>query len=154
MLEDIPSPTYQKRVGYKTCRREVHNLFKLLNKEIFNNKLPTPKFVILQRNRDYWGMCSANHFTVTSKKRSNCTITLSNKWYCRQWLILTLAHEMCHQYQWDILSHKRISEGKQPIMSHGPSFFLFKEKLNNHGIPLRRAHSVKDWFIHQNLHKC
>jgi hypothetical protein len=99
-------------------------------------------------------MCSANHFTVTSKKLSNCTITLSNKWYCRQWLILTLAHEMCHQYQWDILSHKRISEGKQPIMSHGPSFFLFKQKLNKHGIPLRRAHSVKDWFIHQNLHKC
>lgn len=154
MLEDIPNITYQKRVGYKTSRREVLGLYKLLNKEVFGNKLPMPKFKILQRNTDYWGMCSADYFMPLHKNRSHCTITLSNKWYCKQWLILTLAHEMCHQYQWDILSHKRLKEGRKPLMSHGPSFFIFRDKLEKHGIPLRRAHSVRKWFKHQNVFKC
>jgi hypothetical protein len=99
-------------------------------------------------------MCSAKHFVPVDNKRSNCVITLNNKWYCKQWLVMTLAHEMRHQYQWDVLSFKRLKEGKQPLMSHGPSFFLFKHKLAKYGIPLRRAHSIRQWFTHQNLFKC
>lgn len=154
MTEDIPSLPYQKREKYRTSRREVVGLFKLLNKEIFNNKLPMPEFRILKRSTDYWGMCSAKHYIPVTSKRSNCIITLDNKWYCKQWLIMTLAHEMCHQYQWDINSVKRMKEGKPPLMSHGPSFFIFKNKLAKHGIPLRRDHSISRWFKHQNLFKC
>jgi len=154
MTEDVPPLSFQKREKYRTSRREVIGLFKLLNKEIFNNKLPIPNFVILSRSKDYWGMCAANHYVPVTGRRSNCTITLSNKWYCKQWLIMTLAHEMCHQYQWDIESVKRLKNNKSPLMSHGPTFFLFRDKLAKHGIPLRRAHSIGQWFKHQNLFKC
>lgn len=154
MAEDMPSMSFQKKEGYRTSRREIIGLFKLINKEIFNNKLPVPNFRILQRSTDYWGLCSANHFVPVSNRRSNCTITLSNKWFCKQWLIMTLAHEMCHQYQWDILSFKRMRQGKEPLMSHGPSFFIFRDKLAKHGIPLRRAHGIKAWFKNQNVFKC
>lgn len=154
MYQDVPNLTFQKKQGYRTSRREILQLFKLLNKEIFNNKLPIPEFRILNRSQDYWGLCAAKHFVPTSNKHSNCVITLNNKWYCKQWLIMTLAHEMCHQYQWDVLSFKRQKEGKQPLMSHGPTFFIFRDKLAKHGIPLRRAHSIRKWFTHQNLFKC
>ena len=74
-----------------------------------------------------------------------------DKWYCKQWLVTTLAHEMCHQYQWEIIGAERISMGKDPIMSHGPSFFLFRERLKEHGISLKTSHSKRKWFKYQNL---
>lgn len=154
MCEDLPDIRYQRRQDYRTSHREIVGLFKILNKEIFGNKLPMPEFRILQRATDYWGLCSAKHFVPVSGKRSNCIITMSNKWYCKQWLIATLAHEMCHQYQWDIHSIKRMKNGQKPLMSHGPSFFIFKEKLAKHGIPLKRAYGMRKWFKHQNLYKC
>lgn len=154
MLENIPDINYQKKQEYRTSRREIIGLFKLINKEIFNNKLSVPEFRILQRSTDYYGLCSAKHFVPTSGTRSNCIITMSNKWYCKQWLIMTLAHEMVHQYQWDIHSFKRMKEGRNPIMSHGPSFFAFREKLQKYGIPLRREYCMKKWFKHQNFFRC
>lgn len=154
MSQDVPNLTFQKKKGYRTSHREIVYLFKLLNKHTFNNELPLPEFRIINRFQDYFGLCSAKYFVPVSSKRSNCVITLNNKWYCKQWLIMILAHEMCHQYQWDILSFKRQKEGKQPIMSHGPTFFIFRDKLAKHGIPLRREYSVRKWFKYQNLFKC
>lgn len=77
-----------------------------------------------------------------------------DKWYCRQWLIIVLAHEMCHQYQWDVVGEKRIKQGKNPIMSHGPSFFIYRDKLAKHGIPLKRWQRMRKWFRTQNVFKC
>ena len=77
-----------------------------------------------------------------------------DKWFCRQWLITTLAHEMCHQYQWDIEGEKRLKEGKDRLMSHGPTFFQFRDKLKKHGISLKNAHGQRRWFRHQNFWKC
>jgi hypothetical protein len=88
------------------------------------------------------------------KTKSNCEIAISDKWFCRQWFIDTLAHEMAHQYQWDIDGPKRVAEGKEPIMSHGPSFFKHKVKLDKYGLNLKTTHRVKKWFKHQTLSKC
>jgi hypothetical protein len=90
---------------------------------------------------------------MPSKAKSFCKIRLMDKWYCKQWLITVLAHEMCHQYQWDIQGMERLKRGKQPLMSHGPSFFVFRDKLKNYGISLKSAHSKRKWFWYQNLFK-
>jgi len=47
-----------------------------------------------------------------------------------------MAHEMVHQFQWDVLSNERQSQGLDPIMSHGPSFFAWREPLAEYDIPL------------------
>jgi hypothetical protein len=155
MITDLPPRTFQKRLRYRTNQREVLALFKVINKEIFNDKLPTPKIEVQSNCRKYWGICEANGlYPKYQSYKSNCTIRLSDKWYCKQWLITTLAHEMCHQYQWDVESHKRIKEGKKPLMSHGPSFFIWREKLHKHGIPLKTAHRMRHWFKHQSMFKC
>ena len=83
-----------------------------------------------------------------------CIIRVSDKWFCKQWLITTLAHEMVHQYQWDIQGRERIKNGKEPFISHGPTFFQFRDKLAENNISLKRAHGIKGWFKHQNLWKC
>lgn len=155
MSQKLPNISAQKRLLYRTDVGEVKYLFKILNQEIFNNELPTPEFEIMARCREYWGLCKAKHFVPNVySSRSGCVIRLQDKWFCKQWLIATLAHEMCHQYQWDIVSKKRMKQGQRPIMSHGPTFFIFRDKLAKHGIALKRAGSMKRWFIHQNLFKC
>lgn len=153
MNDELPNITYQKRLSYRTTRREVLALFRLINKEIFQNKLPVPQIEIMGRCRRYWGYCIAKNY-YPHEGKSNCIIRLSDKWYCKQWLIIVLAHEMCHQYQWDIESLERMQLGRKPVMSHGPSFFKFKTKLAKHNIPLSRAMSIKKWFQNQNHWRC
>ena len=155
MNQDLPNKTYQKRLYYRTNYREVVQLFGIINKEIFNERLSLPEIQIMSRCRLYWGICIAKSFSPNyDSRKSNCIIRLSDKWFCKQWLITTLAHEMCHQYQWDVEGIKRINNGKIPIMSHGPSFFIYKGKLAKHGISLKRAHTMARWFKHQSLFKC
>jgi hypothetical protein len=153
MREELPPISYQKRLCYRTDRDEVIVLYKMLNRLIFNNKLLMPEIEVMPRCRKYWGMCYGSYEKTTPYK-SSCKILLMDKWYCKQWLITTLAHEMCHQYQWDVQGIERRKNGKEPIMSHGPSFFVFRDKLKKHGISLKSAHGRKRWFKHQNLFKC
>ena len=155
MGEELPSITYQRKLHYRTNYREVLELFRIINKEIFNEQLPLPEIQVVSRCRTYWGICIAKSVNPDyTHKISTCIIRVSDKWYCKQWLITTLAHEMCHQYQWDIEGINRIKQGKNPLMSHGPSFFMWREKLVKHGIPLKTAHRMRRWFKHQSMFKC
>jgi hypothetical protein len=155
MNQKLPNISAQKRLLYRTDLGEVKYLFRILNQEIFNNELPTPEFEVMPRCREYWGLCQAKHIVPNMySSRSGCLIRLQDKWYCKQWLVATLAHEMCHQYQWDVISKQRMKKGLSPIMSHGPTFFLFKNKLAKHGIALKRAGGTGGWFKHQNMFKC
>ena len=53
---------------------------------------------------------------------------------------ITLAHEMVHQWQWEVLSPQRHEKGKPAIMSHGPSFYAWRKPLNEYLIPLTRMY--------------
>lgn len=155
MSMELPTISAQKRLVYRTDLKEVRHLFRVLNMTIFDNKLPMPEFIIFRRGKDYWGLCEALDFRPNPNvKKSNVRIHLSDKWFCKQWLIDTLAHEMCHQYQWDVYSKQRMKNGQEPIMSHGPSFYVFRDKLAEYGISLKRHHRMKKWFKHQNFFKC
>lgn len=151
MALPLPSITEQRRLGCRPSVKQVHHIYELLNYYAFNNELRKPSIEIAPRRRTYWGMCIGN----VSKQRtgSYCDIHLMDKWISIQWMIATLAHEMVHQYQWDILGPERFHQGKDFIMSHGPSFFMFREKLSSFNIPLKTCHSQKRWYKHQDLFK-
>lgn len=153
MSEELPNITFQKRLAYKPTIREVRMLYKILNEQVFYGKLSMPKIHLKSRLRGAWGACQGDD-TAFRKNRSRCEIFLADKWYCKQWLITTLAHEMVHQYQWDIYSQIRSSVGKESIMSHGPSFYVFRAKLKKHGIPLKEHSNGMRWFKSQNIFKC
>jgi predicted ATPase len=145
MKEPEPKVSYQRRLSYRPKKQEVIKLYAILNEEIFDNQLPKAKLEIKSHCRGYWGMCIANEFSSRAKT-SRCVIRVSDRWYSKHWLITILAHEMVHQYQWDIYSKERVKEGKFPLMSHGPSFFKFKNKLKEHGIELRRIPRRPKWL--------
>lgn len=152
MREELPNIAYQRRLSFRTSQEEVIELWKMLNKTIFDNRLELPEIEVVPRCRQYWGICIGSYYKIRGQK-SYCKIRVMDKWFCKQWLITTLAHEMCHQYQWDIIGEERRHLGLDPIMSHGPSFYLFRDKLAMYGIPLKRHHRVKRWFKHQDMMK-
>jgi hypothetical protein len=141
MSSPLPPKTDQYRRKYRPEYKDIFHMFELLNQTIFNSELSTPSIQLRTRCRGYWGMCFGNQ---------NCQITLSDKWFCPQWTLMILAHELCHQYQYEILGP---TKGKKDFMNHGPTFFSFKERMLVHNIPLKISYCAKKWFEHQNFFK-
>lgn len=154
MKEDLPNITNQKKYIFRPTKREINKTYNILNLALYDGKLIRPKIKTTARGW-YWGLCQVIISPPKKyKSKSSCEILLSNKWFCRQWFIDTLAHEMAHQYQWDIDGPIRLQQGKEPLMSHGPSFFKHKCKIDQFGLNLKVTHRIKKWFKYQSLSKC
>jgi len=152
LMETPLPPLYQqKRCTFRPDLSKVYEIYDLLNKSIYKNKLVRPEIQLGQR-RKCWGMCIG--YARYRDTNSRCVIKLTDKWYCVQWLVIVLAHEMAHQYQWDVISPKRVKQGKTELISHGPTFFQHRAKLQKSGIPLKTAHRTRIWFAHQDVHRC
>lgn len=153
MDEELPSKTDQRLKKYRPNIEEVKAIYRLINREVFYNKLPMPKFIV-KRLYDAVGMCEGKDGPIR-KTKSHCTIYLADRYYCRQWFISTLAHEMVHQYQWDVYSNIRVKKGNKRHMSHGPSFYIWRKKLSNFGIALAANALHEDkWFVTQDTSLC
>lgn len=149
MNKPLPSKSEQRAKCYRPKMKEVKAVYRLINREVFYNKLPMPKF-ILRRLHDAIGVCSGAEGPIR-KTKSYCTIYLADRYYCKQWFISTLAHEMVHQYQWDIYSNIRVKRGLTRHMSHGPSFYIWRNKLSKYGIALKSTvQKDKEWFLKQD----
>ena len=152
--EGLPTKSKQKRHPYRPTIPIIKKTWRVLNVLCFDNELCMPEFS-LHSHKWWWAMCISNGgLPKALKTKSNCEIMLSDKWFSRQWFVDTLAHEMAHQYQWDIDGVQRIKIGKDPLMSHGPSFFKHRQRLKEHGLYLKIAHRNEKWFQYQSLKKC
>ena len=151
MEAPLPSITYQKRKGFRVGPAEVKYAYKIVNRYVFDNQLRMPE-IVTGITRDYWGMCMGSF--VAYPTGSYCRIKLSDKWFCPQWFMNVIAHEMAHQYQWDIDRYNRADNGLEPIMSHGPSFFMWRDRFAQNGLTLKTANGQKRWFDHQDFAKC
>lgn len=151
MALPLPPIYQQKRLVFRPDYWHINYVYRLLNDCIFDNELKKPEIILAPRCRTYWGMCLGE--TRRQNTGSYCRIRMMDKWISAQWMITTLAHEMAHQYQWDIIGPEREEEGKDFLMSHGPTFFQFRERMEEHDISLKVSHSQRRWYKHQNLFK-
>ena len=149
MAAKLPSKTIQRRTPYRPCGEEIRYTYDRLNWYIFDNALKQP-LIKIKTLYGAWGICYGYDEPYRNTK-SNCTIELSNKWYSIQWMVTCLAHEMCHQYQWDLYGPEREKNGKDWLMSHGPTFFEHRDRLAEYNIPLRIQYDHALWFQHQDL---
>lgn len=153
MHEPLPPISEQRRLIYRPSKGQVIYFYKLINHSVFDDQLCLPDIELMARCRKYWGMCYGNYIKVPHRN-TFCHIRLMDKFYCRPWLISILAHEMVHQYQWDIVGPQRLEEGKERMLSHGPTFFQYRDRMAEHGISLKVAHRRGRWFKHQDFFKC
>jgi len=152
MLLPLPSIPAQKKLPYRPTQAEAEYVYDLINTHVFGEILRRPVITIAGRCRNYWGMCYGEDKVQATD--TFCKIKIMDKWFCPQWMITVLAHEMCHQYQWDVFSLDRAQKGKPRLMSHGPSFYRYQPNLKQYGIALSTTSSMKRWFKHQDLFKC
>lgn len=161
MNSPLPGRSEQRRMSFRPEKDEVVKIYRAINRCVFNNRLTRPE-IILGVIPDCWGMCiwedEKQKHSSWGREGTWCRIHLSDKWYSPQWMVTTLAHEMVHQWQWDVYRWKHLKKNKRemPIESgaHGPSFHYWKPKLASWGIHLKIRYLSDNWWRHQDLFKC
>lgn len=152
MESSLPSITYQRRKLFRPGYADIKYVYNILNRYCFDNQLRMPH--IEQRQlKGVWGFCQWE--LEEQNNGSHCFINLVDKWFCPQWFVQTLAHEMAHQYQWDVHRWEHYN-GKMDKRggAHGPDFFMWRERFAHYGLDLKTAHGQKRWFKHQDFRKC
>lgn len=151
MRSPLPGKTEQRKLMYRPGYLEINRAYNLLNETIFGNKLKKPK-ITLERCHGAWG---ETHGGFDLNGNPVCTrIRMNDRYYSIHWFITVLAHEMAHQWQWEIQGPKRMRRGLEPRLSHGSSFFVHKKKLARMGIPLKTTYRSGKWFQYQDILRC
>jgi hypothetical protein len=152
MAADLPSLSYQKRLLFRPSEADVNYAYNIINRYCFDNLLRPP---ILEQGsiRKAWGYCLWQEQEVSG---SYCKIRIMNKWFCPQWFMNTLAHEMVHQWQWDIHRWERYNQGIHRDLqgSHGPSFFAWRDRFEYYGLHLKTFHRMRKWMKYQDFTRC
>jgi hypothetical protein len=130
---------------------DINYAYNICNRDLFDNRLRKP--VIEQGSRrKTWGFCQWEK--ELQDTGSYTTIKLMDKWFCEAWFLQTLAHEMVHQYQWDITRFEEYNGTLPESGAHGPSFFAHRERFDHYGLRLKTSYGMKRWFRHQDFRKC
>ena len=155
MSQELPSITYQRRKSFRPSDEDIVYCYNIINKYIFDDALTRP--VIHKGSlKKAWGFCY--WFNEQQESGSWCQIRMMDKWFCPQWFLNTLAHEMVHQYQWDIDRWHHIELHGRDIHqnsgAHGPSFYVWRERFEYYNMNLKISFGQKRWFRHQDFTKC
>ena len=141
MATTLPTKTDFKKKLFSPTPDIAYETFDILNKHIFGNDLKRCP-IIIKRLRMAYGWCDGR--TTPDGDFYTHEIIISPRHGCLQWFATILAHEMVHHWQWSILSNERYDKGipwkRAAIMSHGPSFYKWKNPLEKYGIPLNAGY--------------
>ena len=151
MAMPLPSITYQKHKQFRPTDSDIIYAYNIINRHVFDGQLKRPE-ITQGRINNCWGQCTWMQHPDTLEYYTK--IRLVDKWYCAQWFMNTLAHEMVHQWQWDI---HRVDNGGyiyEYSGAHGPSFFAWRDRFAEYGLHLKTSHRMKKWFTYQDFAKC
>jgi len=155
MEAELPSITYQRRKSFRPRDSDIIYAYNILNRYVFDNQLRQPELITGQM-RNCLAYCQWLNYE--NYNGSWTIIKLSDKWFCQQWFMNTLAHEMVHQYQWDIGRWQYIDAHGRDIYqnsgAHGPSFYEWRDQFAHYGLTLKVSFGQRRWFRHQDFNKC
>lgn len=151
MTAPLPSKTYQRRKQFRPSENDVNYAYNIVNRHIFKNQLKKPEItlgIIPKR----WGECI--WMPEQQESKSYTIIRLSDKWFCPQWFLNTLAHEMIHQWQWGVYRWEMGGRIYEDSGAHGPSFYSWRDTFEHYGLNLKISHGQRRWFRFQDFTKC
>ena len=112
---------------FKPRAIKIPSVYKILNREIFNNQLKNPKITI-RRMHGALGLFEFNPYATKYCYR----ITIHNKFKNFQEFVEILGHEMVHYFQKLGL--------KQNSAKHNKQFYSFRKKFKKLGLNLKRIY--------------
>ena len=112
---------------FKPRAIKIPSVYKILNREIFNNQLKNPK-IIIRRMHGALGLFEFNPYATKYCYR----ITIHNKFKNFQEFVEILGHEMVHYYQKLVL--------KQNSAKHNKQFYSFRKKFKKLDLNLKRIY--------------
>ena len=112
---------------FKPSANKIPTVYKILNREVFNNRLKKP-LIIIRRIHGALGLFEFNPYATKYCYK----ITLHNKFRNFQEFVEILGHEMVHYYQKLVL--------KQNSAKHNKEFYSFKKKFKKIGLELKRIY--------------
>ena len=118
---------YGNEREFKLNVNKISDVYKILNREIFNNRLKKP-YILTRRMHGALGLFEFNPYATKYCYR----ITLHNKFKNFQEFVEILGHEMVHYYQKLVL--------KQNSAKHNKEFYSFKKKFKKIGLNLKRVY--------------
>ena len=112
---------------FKPKTHKIPIVYKILNRDIFNNRLKKP-YISIRRIHGALGLFEFNPYAT-----KHCyKITLHNKFKNFQEFVEILGHEMVHYYQKLVM--------KQNSAKHNKEFYSFKKKFKKIGLELKRIY--------------
>jgi hypothetical protein len=162
MNSPLPTKSEQKRLPFRPYPEEAVSLYRAINRYVFDNQLTRPEIILKPNLQKAWGVCNWKEDRQKSaswgRQGTWCTIELMDKWFCPQWFCNTLAHEMVHQWQYDVYRWDHMKDlGREMYWDsggHGPSFHSWRERFAEHGLYLKQSHGMKRWLKFQDFRKC
>jgi len=128
--------------GYKPTPMVCNYWYRKLNTILFNNRLG-PVMIEIKRLHNDWGRCVADWDNRHCRKGTfdqrvipyhKTEVFYRIELHCKfpKWkdFIETLAHEMVHLYQMQVLN--------DPYSNHNENFYAFRNKFNSVGLRLYR----------------
>ena len=99
-----------------------------LNEAVFDGMLTPPAKIELRAFRDSAGWCIPHDMR---RKERRVKIGISTDIWERKTFLIVLAHEMVHQWEWEVLADWN------PRVNHGKTFYSWTWKLKDRaGLPL------------------
>ena len=119
----------QSNVSYEPTIEECKKWFNILNRELFENRLPPVSEIDIRWRR---GTHAYYRYIIDDKDPSyyHCTLAINKKYDSKKLFVEVLAHEMVHHWQYVF---------GEPL-GHGPSFFEWRDFFNRKGLNLVKAY--------------
>ena len=102
---------------YLPTEEECAKWARIINREVFDGKLPEFKEIHVRRRRGIWGECIGDE---DEKGNRIASLSMNNKFKSRKFFLEVLVHEMVHLAEY-------IYTGK---MGHGKYFNSWRDKLS------------------------
>jgi hypothetical protein len=119
--------------AYRPTLPVAQSWFRTLNRGLFGSRLTEPHIHIGRLMGD-WGRCCANWDNRKTRRGTYdqrvIPIELHSKFPSWKDFIETLAHEMVHLYQMQVM--------EDPYANHNENFYSFKSRFKTHGLALYR----------------
>ena len=118
---------------YETTYEDCQRWFRILNKEIFNNRLPPVDEIDIRWRRGQYAFYESIIDTDDPDYKFG-RLCMNKRYKSKKFFVEVLAHEMVHHYQFMY---------DEPI-THGQTFVPWCDKFNKKGLNLVRAYPDED----------